>query len=84
VTELVGRLRLRPLRLLAEMVDSAECVRHCRALGFHLFQGFFLRPPGHRGRVIRAYAHCIFTAPVYGQKRSPWPVALYNRRGEAQ
>ena len=49
LTELARRLRLRPLRLLAEKVDSPECARHCRALGFHLFQGFFFGRPAILG-----------------------------------
>jgi EAL and modified HD-GYP domain-containing signal transduction protein len=45
LADLVRRLRPRPLRLLAEKVDSAERVRRCRALGFQLFQGFHFGRP---------------------------------------
>lgn len=46
LTRLVQRLRLWPPKLLAEKVDSADRARHCRALGFDLFQGFFFGTPG--------------------------------------
>lgn len=43
--ELVRRLKLRPARLLAEKVDSAERARECLRLGLDLFQGFFFSHP---------------------------------------
>lgn len=43
--ELVRRLKLRPARLLAEKVDSAERARECLALGLDMFQGFFFSQP---------------------------------------
>jgi EAL and modified HD-GYP domain-containing signal transduction protein len=42
---LVRRLRSYPARLLAEKVDTLERARHCLALGFDLFQGFFFGRP---------------------------------------
>lgn len=42
---LVRRLRLHPAKLLAEKVDTLERARHCVALGFDLFQGYFFARP---------------------------------------
>lgn len=42
---LVQRLKAYPARLLAEKVDTLERARHCLALGFDLFQGFFFGRP---------------------------------------
>lgn len=42
---LVRRLKLRQVTLLAEKVDSADQARHCRRLGFDLFQGFHFGRP---------------------------------------
>jgi len=50
--ELVGGLKQRGLRLLAEKVESPEMFRACEKLGFDLFQGyFFARPDLLRGRL---------------------------------
>ena len=38
-------LRKRPLRLLAEKVETAKEFRHCQALGFGLFQGYYFAQP---------------------------------------
>lgn len=43
--ELVRRLRLYPVRLLAEKVETREQIRRCMRLGFDLFQGFLLARP---------------------------------------
>ena len=45
LTSLVQRLRLRPVRLLAEKVDTMARARQCLALGFDLFQGFLYGRP---------------------------------------
>ena len=45
LTALVQRLKTYPARLLAEKVDTLERARHCLALGFDLFQGFFFGRP---------------------------------------
>jgi EAL and modified HD-GYP domain-containing signal transduction protein len=41
----VRALRQYPLRLVAEKVETREELEHCRALGFELFQGYFLQKP---------------------------------------
>lgn len=41
----VATLKRRPLRLLAEKIESAEEWRRCAALGFDLFQGYHLARP---------------------------------------
>lgn len=41
----VQRLRKKPLRLLAEKVETLEEFECCKSLGFDLFQGFFLARP---------------------------------------
>lgn len=43
--KLVRQLRIWPTRILAEKIDSRERARHCLALGFDLFQGFFYGRP---------------------------------------
>lgn len=45
LTALVRRLKLRPVRLLAEKVDTMARARQCLALGFDLFQGFLYGRP---------------------------------------
>lgn len=42
---LVERLRLHPVKLLAEKVDTPQRARDCLALGFDLFQGYFFGRP---------------------------------------
>lgn len=42
---LVARLRLHPVKLLAEKVDTPQRARDCLALGFDLFQGYFFGRP---------------------------------------
>ncbi|HET7775888.1 MAG TPA: EAL domain-containing protein [Azospira sp.] len=50
---LVRTLARRPLKLLAEQVESREQMEHCRELGFHLFQGYyFARPMVLAGRKL--------------------------------
>lgn len=41
----VSQLRKFPARLLAEKVESEQQLLQCQALGFELFQGYFLRRP---------------------------------------
>jgi len=41
----VSVLRRYPVRLVAEKVETHEELAHCRALGFDLFQGYFLQQP---------------------------------------
>ncbi|CAG0944853.1 MAG: Cyclic di-GMP phosphodiesterase CdgJ [Rhodocyclaceae bacterium] len=41
----VEALRQWPLKLLAEKVDSEAQVKHCLALGFELFQGYYFAKP---------------------------------------
>ena len=41
----VKALRQWPLKLLAEKVDNEAQVRHCLALGFELFQGYYFAKP---------------------------------------
>lgn len=45
IRELIAPLRHRPVRLLAEKVETADVHHECRELGFHLFQGFFYQHP---------------------------------------
>jgi len=50
---LVRELRAHPVCLLAEKVESADEFRHCKRLGFDLFQGYyFARPTVIAGRGI--------------------------------
>lgn len=50
LTQALGRF---PGRLLAEQVETREQMEHCRALGFHLFQGYyFARPTILAGRKL--------------------------------
>ena len=41
----VRRLKKRPLKLLAEKVETNEEFQHCKDLGFDYFQGYFLSRP---------------------------------------
>lgn len=41
----VGKLKLWPVKLLAEKVDSAEQAAYCHSLGFDLFQGYYFARP---------------------------------------
>lgn len=41
----VEELRRYPVKLLAEKIETAEQLAHCKALGFDLYQGFFLAQP---------------------------------------
>lgn len=53
VAQHVKRLRPYPLQLLAEKVETREQFRRCSALGFELFQGYFLcRPEVVKGRQV--------------------------------
>lgn len=53
LTRLVSRLKSRPVRLLAEKVETREEFARCRKLGFELFQGYyFARPTTMAGRSI--------------------------------
>lgn len=45
LSELVKCLKPWRPKLLAEKVESRECARRCRALGFQFFQGFFFAQP---------------------------------------
>lgn len=45
LAELVERLRLFPLQLLAEKVDSRACAQRCQALCFDFFQGYYFDLP---------------------------------------
>jgi c-di-GMP-related signal transduction protein len=45
LAKLVRQFRPWPARLLAEKVETAAAMRHCAALGFDLFQGFFCGTP---------------------------------------
>ncbi|NMF88626.1 EAL domain-containing protein [Aromatoleum petrolei] len=45
LANLVARLKMWPLRLLAEKVDCKQRATDCLALGFNLFQGFFFGRP---------------------------------------
>lgn len=45
LAELVARLRLHPVKLLAEKVDSLQRARQCSALGFDFFQGYLFGRP---------------------------------------
>jgi c-di-GMP-related signal transduction protein len=45
LSALVERLKLRPVRLLAEKVESRERARLCLAIGIDLFQGFLYGRP---------------------------------------
>ena len=45
LTKLYTSLRNFPVKLLAEKVETIEQFNHCRALGFDLFQGYFLCHP---------------------------------------
>ena len=42
---LVADLKSRGLQLIAEHVETAEELQHCRSLGFDRFQGYFLQHP---------------------------------------
>jgi len=50
--EYIGFLKQYKVTLLAEKVETYEMLEHCKALGFDLFQGFFLSRPklitGHK------------------------------------
>jgi len=49
----VKELKQRPLKLLAEKVETVEEFNHCKELGFDYFQGFFLsRPQVVKGQTI--------------------------------
>jgi EAL and modified HD-GYP domain-containing signal transduction protein len=55
LVDLVGALLRLPLKVLAEKVETREQMEHCRALGFHLFQGYyFARPTIISGRHLSA------------------------------
>ena len=55
LANLVGALLRLPLKVLAEKVETREQMEHCRALGFHLFQGYyFARPTIISGRHLSA------------------------------
>ena len=41
----VSKLKVWPVKLLAEKVDSAELADYCHSLGFDLFQGFYFARP---------------------------------------
>lgn len=45
VTEQVEKLRTYKVALLAEKIETHEMYNHCKALGFKLFQGYFLSKP---------------------------------------
>ena len=45
LSALVQRLKLRPVRLLAEKVESQERARLCLAIGIELFQGYLYGRP---------------------------------------
>jgi EAL and modified HD-GYP domain-containing signal transduction protein len=45
LAETTRRLRRWPARLLAEKLGTEEEVHHCRALGYDLFQGYYLGRP---------------------------------------
>lgn len=45
LADLAGGLLRLPLKLLAEKVETREQMEHCRALGFHLFQGYYFAHP---------------------------------------
>ena len=45
LSALVARLKIRPITLLAEKVDTADRLRACFSLGFDLFQGFAVGHP---------------------------------------
>ena len=45
LVELVEKLRVYPVKLVAEKVETHEQLEACKALGFDLFQGFFLSKP---------------------------------------
>jgi len=45
VTEQVEKLRTYKVTLLAEKIETHEMYNHCKALGFKLFQGYFLSKP---------------------------------------
>ncbi len=50
---LVQQLRKYPVKLLAEKVEDYSVFDHCKSLGFHYFQGYFLcRPQNIRGDTI--------------------------------
>lgn len=54
---IVAHLRQWPVQLLAEKVDSRRQARHCKALGFELFQGYyFARPSVLRARRVQPAA----------------------------
>ncbi len=53
LAKLVYALRRHPVKLVAEKVETPEQFRHCRALGFDYFQGYyFARPENIITRVI--------------------------------
>ena len=45
LTRCVEALRIHPVELIAEKVETAEELAQCRALGFDYFQGYFLQRP---------------------------------------
>lgn len=58
LTSLVRQVRKYPVELVAEKVETPEQFRHCQALGFDLFQGYyFAHPENLAAKIIN---------PVYG------------------
>ena len=58
LTNLVRQVRKYPVELVAEKVETPEQFRHCQALGFDLFQGYyFAHPENLAAKIIN---------PVYG------------------
>ena len=45
LAEIAGKIKQRPIRLLAEKVDSIAQFEHCKMLGFDLFQGYYFAKP---------------------------------------
>jgi EAL and modified HD-GYP domain-containing signal transduction protein len=62
LAEQVQALRPFNVRLLAEKIETHEELENCRALGFSLFQGYFLhRPELVRGKKISANLQLVMT-----------------------
>jgi EAL and modified HD-GYP domain-containing signal transduction protein len=64
------RLKMLPLKLLAEKVETAEEFSLCKALGFNFFQGYFLsRPQIVKGKAIAANQFAMLR--LLGKLRDP-------------
>jgi EAL and modified HD-GYP domain-containing signal transduction protein len=78
----VALLRDRPLRLLAEKVETPAMYQKLRAMGFHLFQGyFFAKPEIYRGQRIRPNKLVVLEllARVHEQNIMPEQLAVIIR-----